>query len=61
VAYVRSRSRRAVLGNLAVAQLVKKLADFHVIRRFITVLTTARHWFLLQVSYVQLVPHTINP
>jgi hypothetical protein len=37
---------RLLLQKLTVTQLVKKLPTFHGTRRFITVITTARHWSL---------------
>jgi hypothetical protein len=39
--------------KLTVTQIVKKFPIFYVTRRFITVYTTARHWFLSSARWIQ--------
>jgi hypothetical protein len=50
-----------VLDKLTVIQLVKKFPAFYVIRRFITLFTTDRHWSLSWVRWIQSAPsHPIS-
>jgi len=47
---------RTLLEKLRVTQLVKKFPAFYGTRRFITVFTTIRHWFLSSANWIQSTP-----